>query len=149
MDSTALLAAPRKLARRVRLRWRFWVAYGVLAGLVWPSLGPLPWIAEAAAHHHFVAHAIDADDDGAAAPGHHHDDASDIPGSPTHPVDHDCLQCQVLKHLSRCVLLQPGVPDVPLPAGSPVQPSAGSESQYPARIAALPPARAPPLSPQA
>jgi hypothetical protein len=126
-------------------RWRAWVAYGALLALVWPSLGPLPWLAEAAAHQHFIAQAIAADDGDAAAPSHHHDDASDIPGSPTHPVDHDCFPCQVLKHLSRCVLEQPGVPEVPLPAGSPIQPRVRAESQHAGHIAALPPARGPPL----
>ena len=32
-----------------------------------------------------------------------HGDFSDLPGSPTHPLDHDCDPCQVLTHLSRCI----------------------------------------------
>jgi len=144
------------LARRCRCpRWRALVSYGALASFVWPSLGPLPWIAEAAVHHQLRVDGLDKHAESEAAPPHHHDDedallphhhedASQIPGSPTHPIDHDCAQCQVLKDLAHCAFVESGVPEVPLPAGSPVQPDVLSESQQTPLIAALPPARGPP-----
>jgi hypothetical protein len=120
------------------------VACYALLALAWPSLGPLPWIALAASPHHH-------DRDGAHDAGHvdieqasHRLDASDIPGSPTHPADHDCFQCQVLKHLSRCVLAQPDAAEVMLPAGCPVRPDARAESQHARDVALVPPVRAPP-----
>ena len=129
-------------------RWRIWLACYALVALVWPSLGPLPWLAESALEHSYAASEDRHQESAALASGHHHhhDGAADVPGSPTHPLDHDCFQCQVLKHLSRCVLVQLGVPDVPLPAGAPVRPCAESESQHAVRLAALPPARGPPLT---
>ncbi|HSS70159.1 MAG TPA: hypothetical protein VLQ46_05835 [Casimicrobiaceae bacterium] len=113
--------------------------------LAWPSLGPLPWIALAASPHHHHHHdgAHDADDVDLEQAIHHFD-ASDIPGSPTHPSDHDCLQCQVLKHLSRCVLAPPVAAEVMLPAGCPVRPGVRAESQHARDVALLPPVRAPP-----
>ena len=83
-------------------RWRICIAWYALLALAVPSLGPLPWLV-----HDFGAHL-----DGVAVHSHvagdqhadHHLDASSIPGSPTHPDDHNCAECEVLKHLSRCVL---------------------------------------------
>jgi hypothetical protein len=106
----------------------------------------LPWIALAASpHHHDVA--PDAVDVAIETASHHLDalDASDIPGSPTHPADHDCFQCQVLKHLSRCVPAQPVAAEVMLPAGCPVRPEVWVESQHARDVALVPPVRAPPL----
>jgi len=125
---------------RLRGNWRSFVACAALFALLWPSLGPLPWVATIDSHHHDVAQpgaAVDADasDD---------QDRSDVPGSPTHPVDHNCFQCQVLKHLARCVLSQPPAPEVALPAGCAVQPSARAQSQHARHVAFLPPVRAPP-----
>jgi hypothetical protein len=103
----------------------------------------LPWIALPASshHHHDVAQgAVDVAIEAAS----HHLDASDIPGSPTHPADHDCFECQVLKHLSRCVLAQPVAAEVTLPAGCPVRPELRVESQHARHVAFLPPVRAPP-----
>jgi hypothetical protein len=127
-----------------RPRWASFVACCALVALAWPSLGPLPWIALAAPphHHHDVAHDA-ANVDGAQAGDRL--DVSGVPGSPTHPADHDCFQCQVLKHLARCVLAQPVAPEVVLPAGRPVRPEARSESQRARDLAFLPPVRAPPL----
>jgi hypothetical protein len=113
--------------------WRPWVASYALAALVWPALGSLPW--------------LDLDlaplDAGHAL--HEHRDASEIPGSPTHPADHDCFQCQVLKHLSRCVLALPAAPVVAALSGTPVAPPFRAVAQHAPRVAALPPARGPPL----
>ena len=91
-----------------------------------------------------VAHELGHSLAGSTSPTHERD-ASEIPGSPTHPADHDCFQCQVLKHLSRCALPVADVPTVPLQMGCAVQPVAKVESQLTARIASLPPARGPPL----
>jgi hypothetical protein len=80
----------------------------------------------------------------AGEPNHHHD-ASDIPGSPTHPEDHNCFECQVLQHLSRCVLpdlgpvIVPPVPDCFIAPGSYLEPQLASF------IAPRPPIRGPPL----
>lgn len=81
-------------------RWRAWVAWCALIALAWPSLGPLPYVV-----HDFDEH-IDIAGDHAHS-GDHHVDASSIPGSPTHPDDHHCPECEVLKHLARCVLALP------------------------------------------
>jgi len=118
-----------------------------LIALAWPSLGALPWVAvELAPHQHPVAQGEENAPNGSLPQGHRHQDASDIPGSPTHPADHDCAQCQVLKHLSRCALVLPQVPVVALPARGPVRPVARAESQYDLhQIAALPPVRGPPF----
>jgi hypothetical protein len=115
--------------------------------LAWPSLGLLPWVGmDLAVPGHAVAHEREDSVAGLTSPAHDHGrDASEIPGSPTHPDDHDCFQCQVLKHLTRCALPLLDVPTVPLPAGCVVQPDSTVESQLTARIASLPPARAPPL----
>lgn len=135
------------LAARPSARWRMCVCCSVLLALVWPSLGSLPWaLAELAPGYHVLGHEDAEDEPSSASTGAHvHGDASDVPGSPTHPLDHDCAQCQVLKHLSRCVLLPPQVSDVALPTGCPVQPRFLAEPRYEGRSsAALPPVRGPP-----
>ena len=80
--------------------WRTCIAWCALAALAWPSLGPLPYLV------HDFGERIDIAD-GHTRSGHHHVDASSIPGSPTHPDDHHCPECEVLKHLARCVLALP------------------------------------------
>ena len=122
---TTPLAAKRCVRVRRALRgWRSLLACYVLLAVAWPAAGPLPWLAfehgshHAAAHggeHHAVGHHADRGD--YADP--EHDDA-DVPGSPTHPLDHDCAQCQVLKHLARCVLPDLIEATVPPPPGNPV-----------------------------
>jgi hypothetical protein len=104
----------------------------------------LPWIVLAASPHHHHDVTPDADDVDIDIGQAIHLDASDIPGSPTHPADHDCVQCQVLKHLARCVLAQPVAVEVMLPAGCPVRPNARAESQHAREVALVPPVRAPP-----
>jgi hypothetical protein len=146
------LAAPKQhligtLSRRHPWRdhWRSWVACCVVIALAWPSLGLMPWVGmDLGAHGHVVAHEREDSAAGSSSTAHDHD-ASEIPGSPTHPADHDCFQCQVLKHLSRCVLPLLDVPTVPLQAGCAVQPGSKVESQLTTRIASIPPARGPPL----
>jgi hypothetical protein len=125
------------LARR--RRGRVWTARCALIALAWYALGPLPWVLSAnvvadvdAPHHHVAADAHDHDD----AP--HGMVASDIPGSPTHPEDHDCFECQVLNFLARCLLPSPyaaivaavDVPHVAPPAPS-AAPKKGSDTPRP------------------
>ena len=81
--------------RSRRARGRAWLVAYLLLTIAWPSLGPMPWVIDAALHEQ-----VAANDEHAA---HRHRDASDIPGSPTHPDDHNCFQCEVIKHLARCV----------------------------------------------
>jgi len=130
-----------------RAHWRSWIASYALAALAWPSLGPLPWIAmESLPHQHAVAQSgAGVDFDEAAPADHHEEDASSVPGSPTHPLNHDCFQCQVLKHLSRCVLAEPPALEVPLPPGCAVRSYARAAPQRAGYTALLPPARGPPL----
>jgi len=131
--------------RRNALRWRRWVpcvAWLSVFAVALPSLGPLPLLVRAVDDHsHFAAgYAISGDGGHDGCP-----DASSIPGSPTHPADHHCAQCLVLKHLSRCILATPTVVVAPpvvtafvaqrvLVAVAPSAEVAGN----------LPPARAPP-----
>lgn len=133
--------------------WRTCIVWYALLALAWPSLGPLPYLVHGfhSQFEHVDGHAHAGDDAarGEAAVGHHDDrhvDASSIPGSPTHPADHNCAECEVLKHLSRCALptlviavCAPVVVamETPLPAVAP------SHAQV---VAHLPPVRAPPIA---
>jgi hypothetical protein len=130
-----------------RICWRLGVAWCALVALSWPSLGLLPWVLDPGtdllAAHAVIETSSAAHDDASAHD--HAADASDIPGSPTHPADHDCFQCQVLKHLSRCTVAPLDPPAVNLPAGNSVQPPVIAETQFVGHVAALPPVRAPPL----
>lgn len=128
-------------------RWYSWVAWCALVALTWPSLGTLPWMGvEFAPHEHVV---LDQDAESDANPlsalHHQHGETSDIPGSPTHPADHDCFPCQMLKHLSRCALPQLDPPAIPLQSGCAVEPHGQLEPQWAGHVAALPPARGPPF----
>ena len=139
----------RRLSRSRSWRsqgWRSWVLWSVLLALAWPSLGALPWIEPVdLADGHLVAHHAGHSDQTSSAEHHHGIDASDIPGSPTHPADHDCFQCQVLKHLSRSAPAQFDPPAISPLCGSPVQPTARVTPQRDGHVAFLPPVRAPPL----
>jgi hypothetical protein len=105
---------------------------------------------DAAATHHHATLDVDWPHEHAGSGAFVHDppapDASDVPGSPTHPPDHACAQCEVLKHLARCM---PAPVTVLLPAAgecafvAPVPPFAAPLARAPAR---LPPARGPPRS---
>jgi len=129
-----------------RARWRRRIATLALIALIFPSLGALPWIAAdfVAGHgiigqHHdtHVAHGND---------GPHEHDASDIPGSPLHPADHQCFPCQVLAHLSRCALLPPAIGAIAVVPPCPVQPAPVAMPRLAASIAQLPPVRGPPAN---
>jgi hypothetical protein len=132
----------RTRSRRIALvarGWRACVAWCALIAVAWPSLGPLPFVV-----HEFDEHFAEADY--AHADGAHHVDASSIPGSPTHPDDHHCPECEVLKHLARCV------PSLPSLAVAPTvvvrfftHPIADSPT-FAANPIHVPPARAPPVA---
>jgi hypothetical protein len=139
-----MMTAKRSRAAHAVRGWRAWLARYVLLAIAWPSIGALPWMMlDLREEGHLVAEAAFDHDDGVAAHAHHDD--ADIPGSPTHPLDHDCAQCQVLKHLARCVLPDPVVAGVPPPAGAPVQPCAQPALRYASLPAEGPPIRGPPL----
>src|SRR5579872_5590482 len=108
-------------SRRARLRRT--MATLVLVALAWPALGPLPWVAEISASH------ADVDDlhpgagaDYAIVVHHEHRDASEIPNSPLHPIDHDCFACQVFAQLLRCAPSAMAVPAIPIAATCPLPP---------------------------
>jgi len=146
----AMRLAPRLRPTRPpwrRARFRSWVVSCALLAIVWPSLGGLPWIAlHAVAHEHSVAQGDGDHDAGPVSPeGHRHSDASDIPGSPLHPVDHDCFPCQVLAHLGRCALLAPKIPVVAVVPPRLLRPPPVVIAPRVTVLAAiLPPVRAPP-----
>ena len=125
--------------------WRAWLALYVLLALVWPAIGPLPWLIEFAPESHR--------DDGSVSQGasdehaglHSHHDASEIPGSPTHPDDHNCFQCEVIKHLARCVPSAWSFPTVALCTGHSPKPQLHIETIEAAFVVPRPPIRGPPL----
>jgi hypothetical protein len=120
-------------------RWQAWLAAYVLLALIWPAIGPLPWLVDFAP----AGTAIDSDADAHDGANHHHD-ASEIPGSPTHPDDHNCFQCDVIKHLSRCVPSDGAFPVVALVTASPLQPAVEVGSIHAASVVPRPPIRGPP-----
>ena len=137
---------PKRRTRRssARAGWRTWVACYALLALTWPSLGPLPWIVALVAPSD-THEAEDGHERAEPHAHHHHGDASDIPGSPTHPADHDCTPCQMFKHLARCVLPPPvNPPTIALPAACPVLPQVVAQAPATAQVVSLPPARGPP-----
>ncbi|HSC99270.1 MAG TPA: hypothetical protein VLI21_10235, partial [Casimicrobiaceae bacterium] len=61
-----------------RAPWRAWLVGCLLLSVAWPAIGPMPWL-------------VDFTSDDRSGVARHHD-ASEIPGSPTHPDDHNCFQ---------------------------------------------------------
>ena len=127
---------------RRRSRWRAWLAAYVLVSIAWPAAAMLP----------LELIALDSAGTTPVASNHHHDgavadhrhDVSDLPGSPTHPDDHNCFECQVLQHLTRCALPDVGPAIVPpLPACFVAQLSS-SEAAPVSFVAPRPPIRGPP-----
>lgn len=158
-DARALAPAWWRRARQAGLRR--WVARLTLLAVAFPSFGPWPWlVAEALAGPHAHGTALVAlDVDGHPAhrhAGHRHDgdaqaagageDARSIPGTPAHPADHHCVECDVLQHLARCV---PAVVPFAAPAAlfvAALAVPAPRAVRVPVRAGARPPpARAPPL----
>src|SRR5262249_24237611 len=139
--------------RSGRGRWRRIVASFTLAALVFPSLGALPWIGadlasiEADDHHQHRTAAGDRHDALHEHAGGHDHDLSDVPGSPLHPIDHDCFPCQVLACLSRCALLPPAIPVIAVVPPRPLRPLPVVVTPRVTMLAAvLPPVRAPPAT---
>jgi hypothetical protein len=134
---------PSLATRFARHRWRrALLAYTALA-LAWTAFGPLPRvILEFAPANLFAASAADHETHDGDAPHHH--DGSAIPGSPTHPVDHDCFQCEVIKHLSRCILPDACTPTVPSRAVANVGVDPRIELPHAGAVAPHPPIRGPP-----
>jgi hypothetical protein len=134
--------ATRRVRSRIRRRWRLAVAWAALLALAWPSLGPLPYLV-----HPFDATAsVRAGDPHGAAEHHdHHIDLAAIPGSPTHPPDHGCAECEVLKHLSRCMLRVVRVAVAPPVLVAIVKARIVASRPVVTPVAHPPPARAPPL----
>jgi len=135
-----------------------WATWCALAALAWSSLGILPSIGlTIASSRYAMADRHDAHAEGGAV-SHHphgagsgheshggHSDFSDIPGSPTHPIDHDCFACQVLTHLSRCLVDAPCVSTLEVPPGRHIRPDSAVATRVPREVARVPPARGPPL----
>ena len=117
------------------------VAWITLCALAWPSLGALPWLAQPA-----QAHAVARVHAHGSHP-HQHVDPSQIPGSPTHPADHNCFECQVLQHLARCILAAPsaGVAAATIVCRE-APPVPVTLPPTRAVVVVLPPVRAPPFS---
>jgi hypothetical protein len=139
-DAVTLIDAPirRTGFATTRHRWRRRVARCLLVVLAWSSLGALPWVVadfDAADTHHATGAADDAGPD-----------ASPIPGSPTHPADHNCPECQLLHCLAGCI------PPAPAPALTPSVAACDVGTCPPAVVprvrpaSVLPPARAPPIA---
>jgi hypothetical protein len=129
-----------------------------LVALTWSSIGILPAVALEIASRHASAHRHDDGqaEGGVAAHRHHAHDAgidlrhaqgdfSDIPGSPTHPLDHDCNQCQVLTHLSRCIFDARCASNPDVVPGRPIRPGVEVVSRAARDVANVPPVRGPPL----
>jgi|SRR5215813_8234286 len=115
--------------------WRAWATVYLLLAVAWPAAGPLPWVVWDV--HAAAAHAGSASD--------HHDEDAGVPGSPTHPADHNCAECQVLKHLSRCVLPDPCVATVAPVVGGLERILVQVQRLQPSFTVARPPIRGPPL----
>jgi hypothetical protein len=127
-------------------RWRSWIACGAAVALVLPSVVLLPaaglGFESEVAHGQLVGVHSDAERDRAG--WHSREQLSDLPGGPTHPINHDCPQCRVIKYLSTSVLPQADIALLPLAPGD-AAPSDGLH-QPPdiARVTLIPPIRAPP-----
>jgi len=116
----------------------------LLVAFSWYALAPLPWAVSTHAHAaHHAGHAVDIDDDG---DGGHGLTASDIPGSPLHPEDHDCFDCQVLKYLARCIISDAIAPTVPALGTASADPSPFAPSPPVVCVVPTPPIRAPPIA---
>jgi hypothetical protein len=125
-------------------RWRSCVAWGAAVALILPSIAVLPVAStgfeDGAAHPHHAGH-LHAEREHTTDGGSR---LSDIPGSPTHPINHDCAPCQVIKYLATSYLTQ--AEPAPLPSG-PVGAPPSDRSHPPqngARVTVSPPIRAPP-----
>ncbi len=137
--------ASRRQPTRVS-RWRFWVACGAAVALILPSVALLP--AASSGFEFEPAHDDEhfgTDRDGAAGTAEAH--LADIPGSPTHPANHDCTPCQVIKYLATSVLPQADLALAPLERNDAPPPGGRHPLPVTVRVAIAPPIRAPPHPP--
>jgi hypothetical protein len=141
------LALPRRRGRAGQ--WRSWVALCAAVALILPSVALLPAASlefeSEAAHVHYGAEHPSADRDAVA--GDSRDRLADIPGSPTHPTNHNCTPCQVIKYLATSFLLQADIALLPLELNDAPPPDGWQQPQDIARVAVSPPIRAPPHLP--
>jgi hypothetical protein len=121
--------------------WRACVAWCALIALAWPSLGPLSFVV-----HDFDDHFAAADHAHVHADVGHDVDVSSIPGSPSHPDDHHCAECDVLKHLARCVLSLPALAVAPPVVVRLLTQRIADSPAFAANPVHVPPARAPPAA---
>ena len=125
-------------------RWQAWVALCAAVALILPSVALLPAASlglesEAGHAHHgakYVAHDGAAEDSGLRL--------ADVPGSPTHPIDHDCAPCQIIKYLATGVLPQGDVVLSPVVLHHPLPSDGHRQLQAIVRVIVSPPIRAPP-----
>jgi hypothetical protein len=125
-----------------RARWRSWTACCAAVALLLPSVALLPAVDfDSAAVRGPVAHP-DSDRDHASRDSGER--LSDLPGGATHPINHDCIPCQVIKFLTTGFL--PQAEFVPAPSGPGNVPPVDDlhQPQRLARVALIPPIRAPP-----
>jgi hypothetical protein len=123
-------------------RWQVLVIWLTLLSVAWPSLGPLPYLVDPSSS----PAAVPPHGHAAGEHDHHQVDLAALPGSPTHPLDHHCAECEVLKHLSRCLLpvfaiVLPTAVCAPI-----VAPRIGIPRRSAGLSARLPPVRAPPAT---
>jgi hypothetical protein len=127
--------------------WRRQAACLLVAAFSWYALAPLPWALSTFAHAaHQAAHegnSVDVHEDEDAGHGL---TASDIPGSPLHPEDHDCFDCQVIKYLAHCILPDAAVPTVPTFGAAPADRPRFASSPPAVCVVPTPPNRAPPVA---
>ena len=137
-------------------RFRAWTACATILAFAWYALSPLPWVLLSAARtvgaavHAVVAAGLHRSHENDHDHDHPHPShgivAADIPGSPTHPQDHDCFECEVLKCLARCMLPGPVAPTVVALGAASVKPSAFPATRHAIFAAPHPPIRGPPLA---
>ncbi len=129
--------------------WRAWASCWLLLAFAWFAMAPLPLVALSVAFHAdhaaYDTEAVDVreHDDGLARHGF---EASDIPGSPLHPDDHDCFECKVLKYLAHCILPDAAAPMRPVLDAAAASPSPIAPSQSAGCLVPIPPIRAPPIA---
>jgi hypothetical protein len=149
LQNADYMGYPLRFPRVGRRFWQACASGWLLLGFVWYAMAPLPLVALSfafpAKHAAHELAAVDgrAHDDGLARHGF---EASDIPGSPLHPDDHDCFDCQILKYLARCILSDAVAPTLPVLDAAAASPSPITPSRSAGCLVPIPPIRAPPIA---
>jgi hypothetical protein len=132
--------------RAIRVPRKSYVAWTAILALIFPLVVPLastnPEIVLGAA---LESHGAPGTGDDAHSADRHDDNYSDVPGAPGHPLDHDCLPCQLLKYLAG-FLPQPEFQSLPPGLRFSIAPDDRAEPQCHGCPASLPLSRAPPRS---